>query len=146
MKNHDGGGGCHGAAVLLRSVLLIAVSTAFVLSCMAARSCQFLQYQSGKNDSGGYAGLFSYRYGRDDECTPYDGLDVDGATKSARTGAIAAPIVGFLALLLATVELLCGNTCLCRHLVPSLLLVAAFMQGLTFLLLTSGAFWYVRLL
>ena len=134
---------CQGAAILLRFGVLILLSAAFVLSCQAVRSCKFLQYHSDEKDDSGYAGLFSYRYASDPECIPYDGLEVGPATKSARIGALVAPIVAFFALLLAAVEFLSAKTCLCRHLVPSLLLMATAMQGLTFILLASGAVWCV---
>ena len=130
---------------ICRAVALTLVVAGFLFSVLAAGSCRFLRFQeTPTHENGGAFGLFFFTNPAG-SCQRYSDFAFNFTDKTARVGAIIAPIFALVAIVLQLIDLLCWRVCCGKCSETTLLLLAIIFQGLTFAAFGSSTFWCVRL-
>lgn len=125
-----------------RVVALLIVVIGGIFSILAAGSCRFLSFNKQTDIYGdrGHFGLFFFT-NQAGSCQRYPQRVFDLTDKTARVGAIIAPIFALIVILLFLMDILFWRVCCGKCFETTFLLLAIIFQGMTFAAFGSIEFW-----
>lgn len=125
---------CQRYTTCARVIAILLVFAGLIFSILSAGSCDFLSFELRNGEEGNF-GLFFFTNPAG-SCTAYrndtEEISFSVFDKTARTGAVVAPLFALASILFQLVDLLCWRVCCGKCIESTLLLLAIICQFLTF--------------